>query len=298
MGHPVTVGWRLVDFLCRLLERDDRDAVCGDLAESRMSAGRALREVAGLLLRRHAALWLEWHPWAALVTIAIPLGFLLSVTSRFFADGTAFHVSLYSRTGDWAYLAVPGWRRDVIASATMATVMWLALAAWSWTAGFALNRIARRTWWIVSAVFALMVVFGTVTSTTTGAQGYPSAHFRPVGLYLTGVMRMLVVLLPALYGIDAARDARRHPWSNVAMAAAAVALTVLSAKALEGSLTFGWGLVRPQPGPDGVFGTADDLRPLWWASVVMTWPAAFVLMNTVSNRFRGAGITRGTASPR
>jgi hypothetical protein len=134
-----------------------------------------------------------------------------------------------------------------------------------------------------------MVVFGTVTSTTTGAQGYPSAHFRPIGLYLTGVMRMLVVVLPALYGIDAARDPRRRPWSTVAVAVATVALTALSTEVLEGSLTFGWGLMRPQPGPDGVVGTADDLRPLWWVSLVMAWPAAFVLMNTVAGRFRRAG---------
>jgi hypothetical protein len=289
MGHPMTFGWRLVDRVCRLLERDDRDAVCGDLAESQMSAGRALREVVGFLLRRQAALWFGWRPWAALVTIALPLGFLLSVASRWFADGTAFHASLYSRTGDWAYLAIPGWRRDFLASAAIATLMWLALAAWSWTAGFALSRVSRRAWWSVSALFASTVVLGTLASTTTGAQGYPEAHFRPIGLYLSGVMRMLVVVLPALYGIDAARDPRRRPWSTVAVAVATVALTALSAKALEGSFIFGWGLMRPQPGPDGVVGTADDLRPLWWVSFVMMWPAAFVLMNTVSSRFRRAG---------
>jgi hypothetical protein len=297
MGHPMTFGWRLVDRVCRLLERDDRDAVCGDLAESQMSAGRALREVVGFLLRRQAALWLEWRPWAALVTIAIPLGFLLSVTSRWFADGTAFHLSLYSRTGDWAYLAIPGWRRDFLASAATATLMWLALAAWSWTAGFALSRVSRRAWWSVSALFASTVVLGTLASTTTGAQGYPEAHFRPIGLYLTGVMRMLVVVLPALYGIDAARDGRRRPWSTVAIAVATVALTALSERVLEGSMIFGWGVMRPQPGPDGIVGTADDLRPLWWLSFVMTWPAVFVVMNALGRHSRHniATVTTTTA---
>jgi hypothetical protein len=166
--------------------------------------------------------------------------------------------------------------------------MWLALAAWSWTAGFALSRLSRRAWWSESALFALVVVVGTVTSTTTGAQGYPNAHFRPIGLYLTGVMRMLLVLLPALCGIDAARDGRRRPWSTVAIAVATVALTALSTKVLEGSLIFGWGVMRPQPGPDGIVGTADDLRPLWWLSFVMMWPAALVVMSTASGRWRRA----------
>ena len=65
---------------------------------------------------------------------------------------------------------------------------------------------------------------------------------------------------------------------------ATVALTALSTKMLEGSLTFGWGLMRPQPGPDGIVGTADDLRPLWWLSFVMAWPAAFVLANATLTR--------------
>ena len=105
--------------LSRLLEPDERDAVYGDLADSRMSPSRALREVAGLVVRRHAALWLGWRTWVALATVVVPLGFLLSVASRWFADGTAFNVSLYVRTGDWAYFALHS--RHNIATVTTTT---------------------------------------------------------------------------------------------------------------------------------------------------------------------------------
>jgi hypothetical protein len=298
VGRPLTLGWRLVDGLCSLLEADERAAVCGDLAESRVPVSRALREVAGLIVRRHAALWLGWRPWVALATIVLPLGFLLSVASRWFADGTAFNVSLYVRTGDWAYFAIPGWRRDVFAAASVAIVSWLALAAWSWTAGFVLGGVSRRAWWSVAGLFAFVVLFTTFAATTTGQQGYPGGHFRPIGLSLTGVMRVLLVLLPAFRGMHAAREPRAlRRWSSVGIALMAMMLTVLAAELLEGSLIFGWGIMRPQPGPDGIVGTADDLRPLWWISLVMTWPAVFMVLARMRGFKTSVSFTRGTTPP-
>ena len=34
------LGWSMVDVVAQLLERDEREAVCGDLAESGESSGR------------------------------------------------------------------------------------------------------------------------------------------------------------------------------------------------------------------------------------------------------------------
>ena len=131
MGNAMKPGWWAVDTLCRLLDRHERDVVCGDLVEARQSAWRACLDVAGLVVRRQAAVWLAWQPWCALLTLAVPIGFLLSVASRGFADSAAMKVSLYIQTGNWAYFAVPGWRRDVIAAATTMSISFAALAAWS-----------------------------------------------------------------------------------------------------------------------------------------------------------------------
>lgn len=75
----------IVDLLSRLLEADEREAVRGDLTESGASGGRALRDVVGLVVRRQAALWMDWRPWLALVGVVVPLGLLLSHVSRWWA---------------------------------------------------------------------------------------------------------------------------------------------------------------------------------------------------------------------
>jgi len=277
-------GWWAVDLLCRLLERAERAAVCGDLVEAHASTGRALIEVGGLVVRRQAALWLGWRPWLALFTIAIPLGFLLSIASRWSAETIFAHLWLYVRLGEVSYLAVPGWRRDVIAMATTFLVSCAALAAWSWTLGFALARMSRDTWFTL-AVVTLMMLLGTTGFTTTvplGDRRVDPLFALTAGSILTPVLRVYLVLGPAWWGLRRGR-ARMSLGSSraIAIAVAAVALTALTSKELEGSLIFGWGLMLPQSGPDGVVGTADDLRPLWWISLVMLWPAAYVLTHSI-----------------
>jgi hypothetical protein len=61
------VWWWLADMVSRLLEPDECDAVRGDLAESGATGGEALRDLLGLVVRRQAALWMDWRPWLALV---------------------------------------------------------------------------------------------------------------------------------------------------------------------------------------------------------------------------------------
>ena len=283
-GRRWGIRWRAVERLSRLLERDEREAVWGDLIESHTSPARALKEVAGLVLRRQTELWLDWRPWFALVTIAVPLGFLLSVASRGFADGVAHGVRLYARTAEWAYFAVPGWRRDVIASALVSAGSLLALAGWSWTTGYALARISRRASWAVTLLFGTVVVTATLPSTTTGSAGYPAAHFLPVGLFFTGVVRVALVLWPGWLGLTRGRAHDALRVSAVGITVVVAALTMVMARSLEWSLVYGWGLASPQPGPDGLHGTADDLRPLWWISIVMMWPVALMLVEAVKLR--------------
>jgi hypothetical protein len=261
----VSVGWRAVELLSRSLDRDERDAVYGDLIESHASTGRALLEVGGLVLRRQAAAWLDWRPWFILGAVVVPVGFLLSVSSRSFATAAAHSFWLYVRTGDWAYFANPGWRSDVFAAAAHAAVSVAALVGWSWTTGFALARLSRRAAWSIGAFFVAILVFGTAGSMLV----VHPAH---------NITAVVLVMLPFWRGLarGLAPGAPR-PVPTIVAAAAIIVFTALVSKGLEGSLTFGYGLMRPLPGPDGVIGTLDDPRPFWWTSFVMIWPAVFML---------------------
>ena len=52
--------WRMIEWVAQCLERDEREAVLGDLAEGKQAGLRELRDVLGLVVRRQAARW-QWR---------------------------------------------------------------------------------------------------------------------------------------------------------------------------------------------------------------------------------------------
>jgi hypothetical protein len=120
--------WHWAERTAGLLDRDECEAVLGDLQEAGESAWNALLEVVGLLARRRLALWKDWRPWLASFGLALPaslllMGFSLSVSQT------------YQRLSD----------------ATPATAVLqlfcdvLLLSAWSWTGGYVMGSLSRRT---------------------------------------------------------------------------------------------------------------------------------------------------------
>ena len=77
-GFVVTnSNWSLAEIAAQLLERDEREAVLGDLAEAREGSSEKLFGVLGLVLRRQAMLWKDWRPWLAGFGVALPSSFVL-----------------------------------------------------------------------------------------------------------------------------------------------------------------------------------------------------------------------------
>src|SRR5690348_4427772 len=70
-------GWSFVEAAARLLARDEREAVLGDLLEADENALQGLFGVIGLVFRRETALWKRWQPWLAGFGVALPSSFLL-----------------------------------------------------------------------------------------------------------------------------------------------------------------------------------------------------------------------------
>ena len=65
-------GWSIVQTAARLLERDECDAVLGDLLEAGDGAWNGLLDVVGLLIRRQLKLFKSWRPWLATLGLALP----------------------------------------------------------------------------------------------------------------------------------------------------------------------------------------------------------------------------------
>jgi hypothetical protein len=302
MGNEVSRGstvtracWRFVDLVSQLLAPDDRDAVCGDFTESGVSGGQALREVLGLIVRRQAVLWADWRPWLAIVGVVAPLGLLLSYVSRWWADNSAIAAWLYVNNWTWGYLESPGARGNLVAMSTGVLADYLALIGWSWTSGFVLGSLSRRTQWFTGTLFCLVVLGGTVGTTSTARAGLGNAAVFSVTFYrvvFPWLLRIVLVLLPALCGMyRSGRQVTLALLPTILAALAVAILTAWTAKGVEGSLFWGRHVFPPDPGPDGIWGTADDPRPLRPLPLLMVWPMAYVLAISCWQRWRGQRVS-------
>jgi hypothetical protein len=212
---PSFSGW-LVGKFSLALEADERETVLGDFTESGTSASRALRELSGLVLRRQAITWQRWHPWLALVALAVPLGFLLSLVSRFWANRSAIYLWLYFDNWyfdnwTWGYLDSPGARSDLLAFGADLWLSYLTLSAGPWTAGFVLGSLSRSTASLNATLFAVILFVGTAgTATMAAANGNNAAVFSDAfyRMMYPILVRGVLVVWPALRGV---RERRKRP---------------------------------------------------------------------------------------
>jgi hypothetical protein len=192
-------GGMLVDSLAQLLERDEREAVLGDMAETGESTRQAVWNVCGLLLRRQGAYWNGWRPWIAAFGIALPFSFPLM--------GFSVSLSLMS-----LQVLDPATRQMTNSGVSLLLGKFLLLAAWSWTGGFVMGSVSRRTLW-VSALLSLLPCC------------FCLARFRIEDL---SRFCLLLFLLPAIQGVhQGLRMTRLTLRSAMLLASATILLTVL-----------------------------------------------------------------------
>ena len=197
-----SAGSRLVDVVSRLLPAEEREAVQGDLLEGGESAWQSLLAVLGLVMRREAALWKNWRPWLAAFGLALPssfllMGFSLSVSRAYqqLAGGPILHATgMNVRPGFALFLC------NV-----------LLLGAWSWTGGFVVGSVSRRTIWVSAALSFVPCLFCLERFRIESLSRLCLLLFLPVALWGTR------------QGLQMARMKRS---SAVALAIAITALTI------------------------------------------------------------------------
>ena len=200
------ICWWLAGLLSRMLEADERDVVRGDFAESGETGGQALRDTLSIVARRQAALWKDWRPWLALIGVVGPLGMLLSLMSRHVADTSAVPIWLYVNNWQMAHLTNAGFRHDLAQYLVRISMEYATLMCWSWTSGFALASLSRRTIQVNGALFCLVLLFGELSGT-------PQSHYHAavfaVPFYNTifpWIVQTVLVLLPSLWGMHIVKE--------------------------------------------------------------------------------------------
>jgi hypothetical protein len=281
---------RMVDAASLLLDSAERDAVCGDLAESGESGSRALREVLSLVVRRRAAGLQGWRPWLTIVGLTVPLSVLVSLQSRRTADGTAIYLWLYVNNWDWTIIHNSVFWQELAQCAPGVLLSYLALACWSWTTGLLVGFFARRILWFSGAAFfvvALAVgVFGVplffdhilvlqrARDFHNNAAVFIEAFYREV---FPQCLQLLLVVLPAWRGMLQGRQIDRFPrFAQVLLLIAATAAvgTLVSTNLLWWQMRVWdiWPLRQPR---------LPSLMPL-----AIAGPAAYLLLVPLVRRAR------------
>jgi hypothetical protein len=279
------VWWQLADFVSRALDTDERQAVLGDLTESRCSGRSALTNVFGLALRRQASLWVQWQTWGALTAAVIPLGMFLSLMCRSWSEGAAIDAYVYVHNGSWTYFSYPGWTHDLAQTAAWSALTGFTLAWWSWTSGFVIGSLSRRATWANTALL-LVVLFAEFLGVTQPHNRFNASvfasSFYDVVLPLT--LRAVFVALPA--GIGARTGSRRKIlplWHATLLALATVLLTALGMRGIRLSAVLGWWHL-----PGLVYG-AGFVQAGWqvrWLPLLAMWPAIYVVSTAASQQWR------------
>jgi hypothetical protein len=127
--------WALSEWASRLLAPAEREAVLGDLAEEGGGPWQNFVEIIDLVLRRQAGQWKEWRPWVAAFGISVPTSFFFMGDSVLLCAGV---VKLAGGGADGGHV-IPG--MAILASKA------LVLAGWSWTCGYLVGYVSRRTVW-------------------------------------------------------------------------------------------------------------------------------------------------------
>jgi hypothetical protein len=267
------VSWRLIEALSRMLDADERQAVRGDLAESGVSVGAAVRDLLGLIVRRQVGLWTEWRPWLAFFGVSVLAGVPLSrIAFRLNVDLSqqliGYRNGVHFGTGLTAY-------QDIVFLLCLA----VALLVWSWTCGFVLGSLSGRAAWLTWSVFYLTVL------DSAWARFVLSGNIilrdpRPWGLFLFTTLPLsiagLLFSVSALFGAFLGVRRRVLPLRPAyALASVITILTILT------TWMSGWYETAREISSNGAWpGVSWPLRLLPF--VLVSWPVGYLL--TMANR--------------
>ena len=215
-----SVGSSLVQVAAQLLQRDEREAVLGDLAESGESAWQGLLDVLSIVLRRRAILWKSWRPWLAAFGLTVPGSFLLMGTS---VSVSQMFLQMFGHN------VLDGGRLKTFHGLEYLLCEVFLLLACSWAGGFVTALVSRRTLCVSAALCGLACLFCL-------------AKFRIESL---SRISLLLFLVPAILGVRRGLEIMRIKLISAIILALATTISMVPMLRGGGSQVLSWALVWP-----------------------------------------------------
>jgi hypothetical protein len=150
-------AWPWLELSTKLLDPEEREVVLGDLLETHATAWRGLLDIFSLVMYRQAGLWRDPRPWVAGFLVALPSSNLL-MTASFSVTCTyqrLVHHRVFVGHSPTGHEGFP-----------LLLCHILLLIAWSWTAGYTVGSVSRRTLWasvVLAAVPSLSFLCAPVS---------------------------------------------------------------------------------------------------------------------------------------
>jgi hypothetical protein len=251
-------GWPVVIWLSRRLGEAERDAVLGDLTECGENGGRAMVNVLGLIVRRHAAIFWDLRLGVAIAFLILPVSCLLSAIAQTAAGEGAVYSWMYLNNWDWALTRNPGFWYVLRETAMHFGIVCLALACWSWSGGLLIGRLPNAILRASRNAFIVLLAASQLGDAPTRiiqfwmflhSLAWPSLPDpnAPVSanvfyrVFFPWIVVVALVILPALLGIrQGNRSALLGRTTRVVLVTAAIiSLLILLIQALGSGLLLG-----------------------------------------------------------
>jgi hypothetical protein len=212
------------------------------MLELQMPVSRALREVAGLLVRRQAALLVTLRGSLTLAAVVVPLAVLIGLLSRSYAESGAINAFLYVDNWSSAVLESPGGRKDLADVVLAQLAGFGTLCVWSWLMGFTIGSLCRATAWVNGCAFALVLIIEFLAVPQYHYEGNAAAFESSVySVILPLTIRACFVLGPALWGMQAgARPTMLRTPATMVLLFVAALLTARASRQIGFAARGGW----------------------------------------------------------
>jgi hypothetical protein len=198
--------WRVTELLAACLTPAEREAVLGDLTESKRPFFAGISDIAGLALRRGGAACREPRTAIAFFLLVLPLSFLLASQSRETANFASIYLWIWANNLDLHLLTNAGFWHGVAESGPPLLFTCGMLALYGWSASMLAALVSRSAAKLLCLVLLVTAIAGIPFALSqpipyAGEANDPIFRLAFYRLFFPCLVQCVFVLLPALFAI-------------------------------------------------------------------------------------------------